>query len=167
MASGVEHERAYNRAINWLQPVTLAVAANAIYIDSPMLLCSAAGFLLGLYVGRRVDPDLDMTQITLTERRAIQRNFVFGHLWRIYWLPYSKLIPHRSPLSHLPGAGTLLRWLYLFWLLFLAQGLILLELNSAAITALFVAFWIGEFAGQCWMDLVHLWMDDLRIFWPD
>lgn len=92
----------------------IAVAA----IGAPMVvehrdwLPTYAAVLVGLTIGLLVTPDLDMKQITLEERRAM-RVPVLGRLWVMLWWPYAALIPHRSPISHWPVIGTLLRaaWL--------------------------------------------------------
>jgi len=33
--------------------------------------------------------------------------------WRLYWLPYARLVPHRSLWSHAPVIGTAIRLFYL------------------------------------------------------
>ena len=70
----------------------------------------AAGCLIGIFV--MPDLDVDNGNITDTIIRRVSRPA--QKLWRLIWTPYSKLIPHRSPLSHMPVLGTLLRIGYIF-----------------------------------------------------
>jgi uncharacterized metal-binding protein len=53
-----------------------------------------------------LSPDLDLTSATIDERWG-------GWFGRAVWMPYDKLIPHRSIISHGFGVGILLRLLYI------------------------------------------------------
>jgi len=69
----------------------------------------AAGCILGILI----TPDLDVD-------RPVRSHFVvfrrFGPaiavVWRLVWLPYGLAIRHRSWVSHMPIAGTLIRSAY-------------------------------------------------------
>ena len=40
-----------------------------------------------------------------------------SNLWRLYWMPYAKVLRHRSIFSHTPVLGTLIRLVYGGWYL--------------------------------------------------
>lgn len=169
MASGAQHERASTRLILLLQPFLLLVAIVALsahgldYLElwtSLLIAVSATGFLFGLYVGRRVTPDLDIDEVlTRQTRRYLKRNRFLGTLWRIYWLPYALYHPHRG-LSHSLLVGTLGRWFYLFPIPILLTGwLAWLVWPDVRLVVYLCAFWIAEYWGQFLQDLLHIWMD--------
>lgn len=64
--------------------------------------------LLGIFI----QPDLDVDGGYIGNFYLLKYPPLY-HAWRIYWWPYSKLVPHRSFWSHSPLIGTLLRILYL------------------------------------------------------
>jgi uncharacterized metal-binding protein len=103
MASGIDHDRA---AIA-LSPVIGTVMFAA---TGDILLGCAA--VMGSYSGIYLSPDLDLIQITRSERLAINHHKIMGYLFYLYWLPYAYAIPHRHPLSHWPILGTCGRMLY-------------------------------------------------------
>lgn len=75
----------------------------------PLALASAAGCLLGI----PLTPDLDQENLGMSERWIIKHTLGLGYLFVMFWYPYARLIPHRSPWSHLPIVGTLGRLLYM------------------------------------------------------
>tara|TARA_Y100001968_G_scaffold316458_1_gene344300 strand:+ start:519 stop:1001 length:483 start_codon:yes stop_codon:yes gene_type:complete len=94
MGSGIQHEKATKR---WSLISGCLVA---------LLFGWKTGLLAGMafaFGGLWLSPDLD------TESKPLQR---WG-LFKIIWLPYRKLIKHRSILSHAPVIGTLIRLIYL------------------------------------------------------
>ncbi len=99
MASGKEHDRSTKL---WSIPFGIGLA---ILMDVRAGLIGGLGFFIG---GLWLSPDLD------TKSRSLKR---WGILQKI-WLPYRKLLPHRSFFSHAPFIGTALRLSYLIaWLL--------------------------------------------------
>jgi uncharacterized metal-binding protein len=69
----------------------------------------SAGCLFGLVIG----PDLDVDGgcFAFYVVRSLLGRYASG-VWRIFWLPYAKLVPHRSVISHsIPG--TFIRLAYL------------------------------------------------------
>lgn len=111
MASGREHDRLTLRlslpfALLWWPALGPSGSATAL-----------VSFLVG---GLWLSPDLD-TPSNPTRR--------WGPL-ALLWLPYRKLLRHRSSLSHTPLVGTAGRLLYLTALL-LALGLVLTPLGLA------------------------------------
>jgi uncharacterized metal-binding protein len=88
-------------------PVAIASIAIANQLNNPTIpALSIPGFLFSGYM---FGPDLDLRS------RPYYR---WGYL-RWIWIPYQKLVPHRSALSHGPVVGTSLRLLYLILWAFL------------------------------------------------
>lgn len=119
------------------------------YASVPMdhAIALAAGALAGLLL----TPDLDVDGSTAshqTVRRA--GGCLLAVAWRLYWLPYCKIIPHRSPLSHLPVLSTALRILYLCW------PLLLWNHWQLAVTHQM----IYAFYGLCLADGMHWLLDN-------
>lgn len=82
----------------------IVVPAAMVYYGFPIsesLACS-----LGFLVSLKVNPDLDLNSRFPRKKPA-------KWLWWLMWLPYSRLIGHRSPFSHFPIIGTALRIMYL------------------------------------------------------
>ncbi len=94
MASGVEHEKG-------TKLFSLIFAFGISIFSNPVLgLYGGLAFLIG---GLWLSPDLD------TKSNALKR---WGFL-KLIWMPYCKLIRHRSFLSHSPFIGTIIRLSYL------------------------------------------------------
>ena len=75
---------------------------------------SWAALPIGGLAGLLLSPDLDVEKGSIANYHARRVNGVFGFLWRVYWLPYGKLCPHRGA-SHWPIFGTAVRLIYCFW----------------------------------------------------
>jgi uncharacterized metal-binding protein len=105
MASGKNHDR----AILFASPVVLVVGCYQFGLELGII-AGASHFLGGYWLS----PDLDIKS----------RPFLRWSVLRFIWIPYQRLIPHRSPLSHAPVLGSLIRLVYLaaclspLWLLF-------------------------------------------------
>jgi uncharacterized metal-binding protein len=104
MASGKNHDR----SILFASPLVLVVGCWQ--FGELGIIAGASHFLGGYWLS----PDLDI------KSRPFLRWSVLGFIW----IPYQKIIPHRSPLSHAPVLGSLLRlayltaWLVPFWFIF-------------------------------------------------
>jgi uncharacterized metal-binding protein len=96
-------------------------AAASLALATPTALCvgmathnplwgiaAGAGCLLGI----PISPDLDIDHKTISEMMFPEP---FRTLWFLWWLPYAKLLKHRSVWSHAPILGTSIRILYMFW----------------------------------------------------
>ncbi len=100
MASGKNHDRITLLCLPLVAGVSLAITKN----NLGLTFWAAGSFWFSGYM---FGPDLDIYS------RQYQR---WGWL-RWLWRPYQRCIRHRSPLSHGPLIGTLLRVLYLgLWL---------------------------------------------------
>ena len=109
MPSGKTHDR----ITFWSLPLAAGVA-YAVTRHPMWTLLLAGGYLFG---GLMFGPDLDIHSVQYKR---------WGYL-RWIWLPYRASMPHRSPLSHGPILGTVLRLLYLgLWLGFLTLSAIAL-----------------------------------------
>jgi uncharacterized metal-binding protein len=105
MASGINHDR----AILFASPLVLVVGGYQFGLELGII-AGASHFLGGYWLS----PDLDIKS----------RPFLRWSVLRFIWVPYQRLIPHRSPLSHAPVLGSLIRLVYLgawlspLWLIF-------------------------------------------------
>lgn len=94
MASGKNHDR----SIMFATPIVLAVGASQFDLEIGVI--AAASHFLG---GYWLSPDLDIKSAP----------FLRWGVLRFIWLPYQRFILHRSPLSHAPVLGSVIRLLYL------------------------------------------------------
>jgi uncharacterized metal-binding protein len=129
--------RTHDRITLWLLPLIVIFSYLITRNGDLTLLCSGGFFFSGLMFG----PDLDIYSL----------QFKRWGIFRVLWLPYQKLINHRSLLSHGFIIGTAIRVFYLtFWLFILAALVI-------AIAQLFFGFpWNWQsFIRQQWQLLIH------------
>ena len=109
---------------------------------------------VGIVSGLILSPDLDVDDgfIGLYHLRRIP---VVGKLlsfaWRIFWWPYSKVVPHRSAISHSILFGTCLRVGYLV--------LPILVLNYFGLPVYLLAKFGQWFIGLCLSDALHIILD--------
>lgn len=111
--------------------------------------------LVGYFVGRWFDPDLDQISITAAEGRLMREIPLIGSLIVAYFVPYAYIMRifggHRSFMTHFPGFSTAVRilwamipWMALAWYF---QKPIPFEIL------------IGIFIGLTIADLIH-WLAD-------
>ena len=98
--------------------VTAATATGiALYLTTTMPVIAILAVVVGCLMGIYLTPDLDMPTYNRTENKLRKSKFpplaILGQLYILYWLPYSWAIPHRSPVSHAPILGTVIRILYI------------------------------------------------------
>jgi len=113
MPSGKTHDR----ITLWSLPLVVGLALS-ITRDTALVLSTGGGFLLG---GLMLGPDLDIHSI----------HFKRWGWFRWIWIPYRGSMRHRSPLSHGPIIGTVLRVVYLGTWLGIASLMVLAALNQA------------------------------------
>ena len=104
----------------------------------------------GCLAGILLTPDLDVDAGNIG--MSIIRTWLGGIpavLWFWYWRPYSKLIPHRSVVSHLPILSTAIRLVYMFWWVPLLYG------RFPDVGLWFIWF----FAGLALVDLNHAFLN--------
>lgn len=154
MASGRTHAR-------WATVTALGLTAWG--MSAAMQGEGAAGLAVaaGGWLGWLIDPDLDHEQMrTHTEWRIYRTLGKWpGRLWQALWAPYGVLIPHRSPWSHMPVLGTLIRAAYLY--AFICLIYILAAAPPPSLPGRSVAMLLGAWAIQ---DTVHLALDGWRMY---
>lgn len=97
--------RTHDRITVWSLPLVAALGL-AVTRQSGLTLSLCAGFLFG---GLMLGPDLDTHSI----------HYKRWGWFRWIWIPYRGSLKHRSPLSHAPVTGTVVRVVYLMaWLSF-------------------------------------------------
>ncbi len=146
--------------------------ANGIHQGYPLqtVFFSSLALSVGTLGGLFLTPDLDVDAGSDSEEEVRDISPLGENFWWVYWFPYRKLIPHRSPLSHWPVIGTLGRLIYLsilYWILLTAAYF----LNAAAFGWLEAAgVWLLNFpylyifvVGLGSADTLHFFMDQ-RIF---
>lgn len=102
MPSGKTHDR-----VTWICAPVVALLA---WLISAKLSTTALATGCFVFAGLMFSGDLDLKSVQYKR---------WGFL-RWIWLPYQRLVPHRSPFSHGPVLGTLTRLLYLsLWVLLL------------------------------------------------
>lgn len=132
---GMPSGRTHDRITLWSLPLVTGLSLSV--TASPSLtLWVAAGFLVG---GLMLGPDLDIHSV----------QYKRWGWFRWIWLPYRGSMRHRSPLSHAPITGTMIRVIYLgCWL-----GLGCL-VGLTLINEIFQVGWSwGEIADVFWRSL--------------
>lgn len=103
--------RTHDRITLWLFPIIVAVTYLITRNGELTLLVGGGFFFAGLMFG----PDLDIYSI----------QFKRWGILRVIWLPYQKLLRHRSWFSHGLIIGTVIRLIYLLLWLFLLGILVI------------------------------------------
>ena len=140
--------------------------ASAIGVISPYAIVNLGGnpywYIGGCLVGVLVGPDLDVDDGNISDTLIRKVSSPAQWLWRRIWNPYSKLIPHRHPISHFPVLSTAIRIGYLFVIIniFCILFNIILRLFGVTDTVSIVWFWNWSFFfGLCHVDTVHFLAD--------
>lgn len=153
----------------------------------------------GITFGFLFDPDLDLEGISMAEYRLgvltapiltwfaphnreyvkKVRNF-FTLLWKVFWYPYALLMPHRSPLSHLPVLADVIRITYftmlvgfLFYFGVMVWNMYTFNFVMKSLADLFILLYNLEYinlkifflVGSSIMTFSHLMMDGFNIRW--
>lgn len=103
--------RTHDRITLWLLPFIVGLCYLITRDGELTLLCSGGFFFSGLMFG----PDLDIYSI----------QFKRWGIFRYLWLPYQKLLRHRSFFSHGLVIGTIIRIIYLLVCLFVVSTLLI------------------------------------------
>lgn len=135
MPSGKIHDRITLWSLPWVVGLSFATTRSG-----ELTLMVAGGFLFG---GLMFGPDLDIYSIQFKR---------WGWL-RWIWLPYQKCLRHRSPLSHGPIIGTMLRLVYLGGTIALVAGVAI---------ALVRQFWQIPIDSQTALQQAILWLSVYR-----
>lgn len=143
MSSGKVHLQASITA-------AIPLAAVSFYLTATTGNSAFLGLALGAFTGCISTPDNDHEWTTESEQVVYRISKPLGIAWQLFWKPYERLHVHRGTSHTYPG-GTVIRFLYLFWLP------MLLSANWTE----WPVFWILVFAGVSVPDLLHLKMDRL------
>ena len=139
--------RTHDRITLWMLPLIVGTCYFITKDGELTLLCSGAFFFSGLMFG----PDLDIHSVQFKR---------WGWL-RFLWLPYQKLLRHRSWLSHGFIIGTVVRVIYLsLWLFILAT--ILLAVSQSIWG--FTWNWQTFFSQQFNLIITKYWQEAIAIF---
>lgn len=134
-----------------LSPVAFGTAYAFSGDHLPVAIASAGGCLLGILL----TPDLDQENLGMSERWLIKRTLGLGYVFVMLWYPYARLLPHRSPWSHLPIIGTLGRLAYMGIFAGIALAL------GWKPTLGYPEVWVGLLCGLALSDAAH-WAFDTR-----
>ncbi len=122
----------HNRSIVALAVVLPVATLAGGLLPAGRALALSAGCLAGLLIS----PDLDIDRGNISYK-IIRRSMgcLPGILWKLFWLPYARLIPHRSWMSHGLVIGTLLRLAYLLCVPAVLWGMTSMVLPLPALSA--------------------------------
>lgn len=126
------------------------------------------GFMLGLFCGFFIDPDLDHRQSTRCENRMYRIWKPLGVVFAMYWTPYQAMWPHGSDWTH--GGGLPLGWLVMalvstpiriiYSLLWIVPLLVYWPTDVwNTFIGIHPFFWLGLYTGWALQDLGH-WLRD-------
>lgn len=161
MASGKTHDE-LNKII--ITPMTCLFGISIYSIMGEYTWIGLISFYLGGQMGRLLTPDSDQDIKTYGEWLFGLFDPYLGKVFEWWFLPYAKIIPHRSIWSHYPVISPLIRLLYLlfpFWIL----SWIIKPINN--IFQLLYYNWdlvIYWFIGFFIVDLAHLFLDFNYLF---
>lgn len=121
------------------------------------------GLSVGAWLGLIVDPDLDLGAITTeSEQKVLRFNRTLGLVWLWYWGLYGRMFAHRDDNTHSWPVGTLLRFIYCFWLM-----APLSVVMGVAYLPEVMLFWICLFGGLSLPDIAHISTDRLSTLAKD
>lgn len=120
----------------------------------------ALALLGGCLAGTIITPDLDVDEPSHSHYAVGRRLGCAGFaVWRLIWLPYGKLIAHRSWVSHAPVVSTLIRVAYLGLIAWI--GLSVMRLAGVAVAVSHLpAWWPWALGGLMLSDILH-WAADI------
>lgn len=153
------HEKDSRRALRVIGPLALAIAlVTIVWRDAWQV---ALGLYLGALCGFAITPDADHRAMTREEYRAMKRWGFLGAILVGYMTPYAYMFPHRSRWSHSLFPGTILRILYVTWLMI---GMIIFVRLNFDLTILWLPFYSSFIFGWSIQDILHYKRDNLGFF---
>jgi hypothetical protein len=159
MSDGKRHYEVYS----WGWALSISVAGLFGFVSGRLE--TSIGILIGYWLHRWIDPDLDQIAITSAEGRMMREIPVLGSLlvgWTTLYAWVMKLFGgHRSPITHFPVIGTLVRMVWLFApVSVLIYYFMPLYFGNFIISLLWVGLGLGV------GDLLHF-IEDYKIFRRD
>jgi uncharacterized metal-binding protein len=129
--------------------LTLSVLSG---VAAPYLLVNLEGnvyyYLLGNLAGILLTPDHDVDAGNFTDTIIRKVSPAAQRVWRLFWTPYAKALPHRGKFSHFPVLSTLVR-----------LGYILIAINMVNLVIRLILSFFGV------VDTVFLWWWSWSFFW--
>lgn len=154
MPDGVTHYKIYKRGT----PLPVAVAFFSFFVFRDY--APPLGILVGYFIGRWIDPDLDQMGATAAEGRMVNELPIVGWFFYGWWSIYGSIFRrhHRSFWTHYPGVSTIIRLAWGFWWtpLLVYFGWV----RNGWDTSLFLLM-VGVFIGQTIADALH-YIADVR-----
>lgn len=126
---------------------TIGLALGSVCVLEPAL---TVGILSGLVISPDLDVDDGFIGLAHLRRIPVVGKFL-SFVWRIFWWSYSKVVPHRSAVSHSIFFGTALRVGYLV--------LPILILNYFGLPIHLPEKFGQWFVGLCLSDALHIVLD--------
>ena len=124
MPAGHVHYKQWKRTVGMSPLLAAIVFAGAYNTGVVNPISVTLGTMVGSFLGRWIDPDLDLIGITNAESRMMRDLKLMGAFLTAWWIPYSYLMRfigigkkgHRNVFSHFPGISTAIRvaWLLAF-----------------------------------------------------
>ena len=114
-----------------------------------------AAVTVGILSGLVLSPDLDVDGgfIGLAHLRRVPFiGTAISYCWQAFWWPYSKVVPHRSHISHSIFFGTVARVGYLI--------IPLLAINVLGVPLKLPTHFGAWFVGLCLADALHIILDN-------
>jgi hypothetical protein len=157
MPNGIIHEQLRKRGRLLFFPLSAIIS----FYLSPLPLkyfgevLISVGIIFGYEAGRYVTPDWDIMGTTADEGRFVNDIPVLGHLLygisSIYGSVFRRW--HRSFITHFPFVSTSIRYVILFWWVFI------FIYQSKYDLAWLIFIFIGMYIGMSFADGVHWWAD--------
>ena len=121
-------------------------------------------YIFGNLVGICITPDLDLDGGNFTDTIIRRVSPAMQRVWRVFWTPYAKALPHRGKFSHFPVLSTLVRLGYILVAINLVNAVLRLIFSIFGFTDTVLLFWWNWsfFFGLVHVDTVH-WIADLTI----
>ena len=116
----------------------------------------------GILLGTLISPDLDIDSGNISDTMIRKVSRPAQVIWRLAWQPYSKLVPHRHPISHFPFLGTVLRIGYLFGVINVFSIFTYIIMRNLGLddSVSLIFFWNWSFFfGLAHADIVHFLVD--------
>ena len=142
--------------------------ATALGVIAPYAVVNLGGnpywYIAGNLAGVLLTPDHDVDGGNFTDTIIRRVSPATQKVWRVFWTPYAKALPHRGKFSHFPVLSTLVRLGYILVAINLVNAVLRLILSIFGFTDTVLLFWWNWsfFFGLVHVDTVH-WMADLTI----
>jgi uncharacterized metal-binding protein len=157
LSNGIEHDRGI-RIINLPSAFLFSVIVTLL-VDKLAGSFAFILFYLGGFLARAQSPDSDIDHETYQDFFVLFIEPYAHKIWYLFWLPYRKLVPHRSWISHFPIIGSLIRIFYLLipcfllaWFIPLMKEFLKILIENWDLSLYFIC-------GIIWADILHILMD--------